>query len=168
LVEVQEGADVMPLELIIEKEELEAAKEPAEFDSLPVFFDLLSSSVTIRRRELHRVGVHAQNRTSRQLTKKNTHLQLLLGQKDEAIAQLLETPHTDPRFYQDALKACVVAASHSAHSFETTISHIASHMISQGNVDEVRGVAHVLRHWLQCRPALATLSLLTQMPRCMG
>ena len=102
------------------------------------YVDLLLESSVLRNAETQRAITHDKHRAGYEQTQKNAHLHLLLGRKERAIELLLQTPHTDSRFYQDALKACVIAATHSKSAFENAISHIASHLISQGNLDEVR------------------------------
>jgi hypothetical protein len=101
------------------------------------FLDLLMESETVRHAESMRAVLYDTQSHSYEQTHKSTHLHLLLGRKERAIELLFQTPHTDSRFYQDALKACVIAAAHSKSAFENAISHIASHLISQGNLDEV-------------------------------
>jgi hypothetical protein len=49
---------------------------------------------------------------------------------------LLETPSSNPQFFIDALKACIVAASINPASFGNTVKLVATNLIANGALDE--------------------------------
>lgn len=51
-------------------------------------------------------------------------LDVLLGEKDAAIATLLDTPLADSNWYANYLKAAIVAASVSQESFQSTVGSL--------------------------------------------
>jgi hypothetical protein len=48
-------------------------------------------------------------------------LDIVLGKRERAIQILLDTPTDAPQYYQEALKACVVAAAISPTHFQDTV-----------------------------------------------
>ena len=82
--------------------------------NLPARFDLLRDNRTVLSNEMNLLAVHdrtARNTKKFDLFRPIAHAEALIGQKENAVSLLLDTPTTHRDFYINSLHACVISAS---------------------------------------------------------
>ncbi|XP_046385283.1 WD repeat-containing protein 11-like [Ischnura elegans] len=104
-------------------------------------FDSLCDPQTYQRMQLERVALHEGKRQcgvrgGYEQTRKVVERLILLGEGDRAVQLLLETDLDHPRYYSDAIKACLVATIQSTGTAQSTIKLVATNLIANGNVWE--------------------------------
>ena len=107
-------------------------------ETLPVHFSLLRSGEDIKRSERTRATCFEGCRPKENLglAEKSVKLHLYLNEKAKAVEILQCTPPEDPLFYQNALKACLIASTMHKDLFESSVKKAATQLVSHSMVDK--------------------------------
>ena len=90
------------------------------------------------RYQLERLHLHETRCSNHAQRKKVIDMMLCLGQKDEAVRLLLETEPENPNYYEDNLKACLIASTSVAekNTPHSTTKLVATNLIAEGKLWE--------------------------------
>ena len=104
--------------------------------SLDSNFDVLCDNAFYRKLQVYNVALCDSHRASVEHTRKCAEKLILLGEMDRAVQILLEGEPTDPSYYTDALRACLIATVKSSGASQSTIKLVATNLIASGKLSE--------------------------------
>lgn len=99
-------------------------------------FDLVCDTSSYARYQHERIHLHETRSTNHAQRKRVIDLMLCLGQKDEAVRLLLETEPENPNYYEDNLRACLVASTSVSEKDtpHSTTKLVATNLIAEGKL----------------------------------
>ncbi|XP_077991912.1 WD repeat-containing protein 11-like isoform X2 [Glandiceps talaboti] len=103
---------------------------------LDMCYDVLCDNQSYQRYQLERVNLHDNKRTTYEHTKKCAENFMLLNQTDRAVQLYLETDSDNECYYEDSLRACLVATIRSSGASQSTIKLVATSLIANGKLSE--------------------------------
>lgn len=105
---------------------------------LETSFDLVFDGPSYQRYQTDRLHLHQTKSANGDQKHRIIDLMLCLGQVDEAIRMLLETEPADPMYYQDNLRACLVASTSLVNTGtpHSTTKLVATNLIAEGRIWE--------------------------------
>ena len=89
--------------------------------SLPPYFDMFRPAKQLRPFHIKRLETRERVSLSYENTQQLTSTSMMLGEHENAIRLLLETPSNTVNFRGDAMKACLIAALCSPETLESTV-----------------------------------------------
>ncbi|KNC52246.1 bromodomain and WD repeat-containing protein 2 [Thecamonas trahens ATCC 50062] len=113
-----------------------SASKASELLPLSAHHDLLQEREAVVDRDSRLLAMHTHKRGDHEFTLTKVHAHIQLGEYPAAVRMLLETPVDHPAYMVDSLKACLVSAVMSPHSFVSTVKLVATDLVSNGHVTE--------------------------------
>ncbi|GFY16613.1 WD repeat-containing protein 11 [Trichonephila clavipes] len=121
------------------KEQKEAKDEDSQHflnHPLDTAYDFFCDSDVYKKLQLDRVRLHLSKRTTYSQTQQCAERLLLLGQTDQAVQLLLETESENDNFYEDCLRACLIATVQSSGTSQSIIKLVSTNLIASGRISE--------------------------------
>ncbi|GIY84420.1 WD repeat-containing protein 11 [Caerostris darwini] len=121
------------------KEKMEKENEKhLEFLDHPLdtAYDFICDNDVYKKLQLDRVRLHLSKRTTYTQTQQSAERLLLLGQTDQAVQLLLETESENDNFYEDCLRACLIATVQSSGTSQSIIKLVSTNLIASGRISE--------------------------------
>lgn len=111
---------------------------PKEFGPVDTNFDLALDAESYLRFHIEKMNLHQSRCSTHAQRKRVVDLMLCLDQKEEAIRLLLDTESDSPNYYEDSLKACLVASTAAAQKDtpHSTTKLVATNLIAEGKLWE--------------------------------
>eukprot|EP01027_Heterolobosea_sp_BB2_P009361 GEZU01013804.1.p1 GENE.GEZU01013804.1~~GEZU01013804.1.p1 ORF type:complete len:1192 (+),score=267.06 GEZU01013804.1:155-3730(+) len=107
--------------------------------TLPAKYDLLRDNNSVRHHEMTILATHDKSvRSSAKIDyfRPIAHAEALLGEKENAVSLLLDTPADHKDFFINSLHACVIAATvNDPVHFQHTMKFVASNFIASGDLN---------------------------------
>ncbi|GFS29359.1 WD repeat-containing protein 11 [Nephila pilipes] len=103
---------------------------------LDTAYDFFCDSDVYKKLQLDRVRLHLSKRTTYSQTQQCAERLLLLGQTDQAVQLLLETESENDSFYEDCLRACLIATVQSSGTSQSIIKLVSTNLIASGRISE--------------------------------